>query len=136
MISKDDAIKGVPLFATCSKKEIALVASEADRFTLPAGQDLIRQGTYGSEFFIILSGTAEVRQGDDLLATLGPGDFFGEIASVERVPRTATVTTTSQLDALVLRAAALSGLRDRLPNVDRAVLDQIASRHAADESRG
>jgi CRP/FNR family cyclic AMP-dependent transcriptional regulator len=135
MISKDEAIKSVPLFAACSKKEIALVSSQADRFTLPEGKDLIREGTHGSEFFILVSGTAEVRQGDTVLNTLGPGDIFGEIASVERIPRTATVTTTSQVDALVVRASALSALRDRLPNVDRVVLDQIAARHAADEAR-
>ena len=135
VISKDDAIRNVPLFATCSKKEIALVARLADRFTLPAGQVLIREGSYGSEFFIILDGTADVRKGDALLTTLGPGDFFGEIASVERVARTATVTTTSPLDALVLRGVALSGLRDQLPNVDRAVLDQMSKRLSADSDR-
>lgn len=135
MLSKDDAIKGVPLFAGCSKKEIALVARVADLFTVPAGHVLIREGSYGSEFFILLKGTAEVRKDDSVVATLGPGDFFGEIASVERIPRTATVAAASPIEALVLRGADLSGLRDQLPNVDRAVLDQIASRHSADEAR-
>lgn len=134
MFSKDAAIKGVPLFATCSKKEIALVASTADRFTLPAGQVLIREGSHGSDFFIILDGSAEVRREGQLLTTLGPGDFCGEIAAVERVARTATVTAATDLDALVIRGPALSGLRDRLPNLDRAVLDRMSSRLAADDS--
>ena len=135
MLSKEEAIKGVPLFATCSKKEIALVARVADLFTLPAGQVLIREGTHGSEFFILLKGTAEVRKGDTVITTLGPGDFCGEIASIERVSRTATVAAATPLEALVLRGADLSALRDQLPNVDRAVLDQIASRHSADDAR-
>jgi CRP/FNR family cyclic AMP-dependent transcriptional regulator len=135
MLSKDDAIRGVPLFATCSKKEIALISRLADRFTLPAGKVLIREGSYGSEFFIFLSGTAEVSKGEDVLTTLGPGDFCGEIALLENVPRTATITTTSPLDALVLRGPALSGLRDRLPNLDHAVLEQMERRLAADDAR-
>ena len=135
MISKDEAIRGVPLFATCSKKELALVARIADRLTLPSGQALIREGSYGSEFFIILSGTADVLKGEEVIATIGPGDFCGEIASVERVPRTATVTTSSPVDVLVIRGAALSGLRDQLPGVDQAVLEQIARRHSADDAR-
>jgi CRP-like cAMP-binding protein len=135
MFSKDAAIKNVPLFSTCSKKEISLVASLADMFSLRAGQDLIREGTYGSDFFIILSGTAEVRQGDVVLTTLGPGDFCGEIASLEHVRRTATVTATTPIEALVLRSQALSGLRERLPNIDRAVLDAMSKRLSADDAR-
>jgi CRP-like cAMP-binding protein len=135
MLSKDDAIKGVPLFSGCSKKEIALVSRVADLFTVPAGHVLIREGSYGNEFFILLKGTAEVRKDGTAVATLGPGDFFGEIASVERIPRTATVSAVSPIEALILRGADLSGLRDQLPSVDRAVLDQIASRHSADEAR-
>jgi CRP/FNR family transcriptional regulator, cyclic AMP receptor protein len=135
MDPKQAAIKGVPLFATCSKKEIALIATLADRFTLQPGEDLIREGKLGSDFYIIMGGTAEVRKGDVVLATLGPGDFCGEIASLEKVRRTATVTAITQIDALVLRSSALSGLRERLPNLDQAVLDEMNSRLSADAAR-
>jgi CRP-like cAMP-binding protein len=136
MMSKADAIKGVPLFSTCSKKEIKLIAGMADRFSLPAGQDLIREGTYLDwDFYIFLSGTAEVRKGDTVVATLGPGDFCGEIAAVEAVPRSATVTTTSPIDALVLRSQALSALREQLPNINSVVVDEMNTRLSADGSR-
>jgi len=135
MVSKEDAIKGVPLFSTCSKKEVALIASLADRFTLPAGQVLIREGAVLDwDFYIILSGSAEVRKGDTVVATLGAGDFCGEIASLEGSARTATVTITSPTDALVLRSQALSGLREKLPNINAAVLDEMAARLSSDEA--
>lgn len=134
MFSKDEAIKGVPLFSTCSKKEIALVASLADRATVAAGTVLIREGSYGSDFYIILGGTADVRKGDMHLTTLGPGDFCGEIAAVERIARTATVEASTDLDVLVVRGSALSGLRERLPNLDSAVLAKMTKRLADDTS--
>ncbi len=135
MMTKEAAIKAVPLFSTCTKKEVGLVASAADRFSLAAGQDLIREGTHGSDFFIILSGSADVRKGGALLTTLGPGDFCGEIASLDGVPRTATVTATSAIDALVLRSSGLSALRDRLPNLNHSVLDAMSARLASDAAQ-
>jgi CRP-like cAMP-binding protein len=128
MTSKEAAIKGVPLFAKCSKGEIELVAKLADEIDLPAGKTLMREGETGREFFIILDGTAEVRRGDELLATLGPGGFCGEMALVDQVPRMATVTATTPIDVLVLTGQGFSGLRGRLPNMDQTVLDEIAER--------
>lgn len=131
MTSKEAAIKGVPLFANCSKGEIGLIAKLADEIDLPAGKTLMREGETGREFFIILDGTAEVRRGDDVLATLGPGGFCGEMALVDQVPRMATVTATSAIDVLVLTGQAFSSLRSRLPNMDQTVLDEIAERARA-----
>lgn len=135
MTSKEAAIKGVPLFAQCSKNEIELIAKLADEIDLPAGKTLMREGETGREFFIILDGTAEVTRGDEVLATLGPGGFCGEMALVDQVPRTATVTATSAIDVLVLTGQGFSSLRSRLPNMDRAVLDEITERARADAGR-
>jgi len=132
--SKEAAIKGVPLFSNCSERELALIARLADEIDLPAGKDLMREGDRGREFFIILSGTAEVRKGDKLLTTIGAGGFCGELALIEHVPRTATVTATSPIDVLVLTGEAFSGLRSQLPNVNKVVLDEMAARLRADEA--
>ena len=69
MTPKETAIKGVPLFASCSKRELALIARYTDEIDFPAGKDLMREGETGREFFIILSGTADVRKGETVLAT-------------------------------------------------------------------
>lgn len=128
MASKEDAIKSVPLFASCSKGEVGLIAKLVDEIDLPAGKTLMREGETGREFFIILDGTAEVRRGDEVLATLGPGGFFGEMALVDNIPRTATVTATSPIDVLVLTGQAFSSLRSKLPNLDQTVLAEIEAR--------
>ncbi len=132
MTGKEAAIKGVPLFAECSKDELALIARLTDEIDLPQGKELMREGETGREFFIILDGTADVRRGGDLVTTLGPGGFCGELALVENVPRTATVTATSPIDVLVLTREAFSGLRSQLPNMNSAVLDEMTARLEAD----
>ena len=96
-----ERLRSVPLFASCSDKELAFIASHADEVDLPAGKVLTEKGQSGGDFFIILDGKAEVEapQGK---RTLGPGDFFGEIALIDNGPRTATVKTTTPMRCLVL----------------------------------
>jgi CRP/FNR family transcriptional regulator, cyclic AMP receptor protein len=126
--SKVDLIKGVPLFASASKQELAEIASIADEIDLPEGKVLIREGDTGREFFVLIDGTADVTQKGKRISTLGPGDFFGEIALVSRIPRTATVTTTSPARALVISAHDFRSLVDRSPAVALQVLEAVAER--------
>ena len=130
MTSKETAIKGVPLFSSCSKRELALIARLTDEIDFPAGRDLMREGETGREFFIILSGTAEVHKGETVLATIGPGGFCGEMALIDRV------TARSPIDALVLLGEAFSGLRSELPNMNSLVLDEMTARLRADAAEG
>ena len=132
MTAKEAAIQAVPLFADCSKDELALIARLTDEIDLPQGKELMREGETGREFFIILDGTADVRRKGALVTTLGPGGFCGELALIENVPRTATVTATSPIDVLVLTREAFSGLRSQLPNMNSAVLDEMTARLSAD----
>ena len=96
-----DRLRSVPLFSACSDKELAFIASRADEVDLPAGKVLTEKGKSGGDFFIILEGTAEV-ESDKGKRTLGPGDFFGEIALIDNGPRTATVKAATPLRCLVL----------------------------------
>ena len=126
--AKVEMIKQVPLFERCSKKNLQQVASITDEIDVAAGRALTREGRAGHEFFVLIDGTAEVTQNGKRIATLGPGDFFGEIALVSRVPRTATVTTTSPATALVISAHDFRSLVDRSPAVALQVLEAIAER--------
>jgi len=62
---------------------------------VPAGKTLTREGDRGREFFVLVSGAAEVRRSDRHVATIEPGDYFGEIALLTKLPRTATITAPS-----------------------------------------
>ena len=128
--AKADLIREVPLFAHCTRGEIAKVASIADEIDVPAGKELIREGDRGREFFVMLTGTADVRRKGRKINALKPNDFFGEIALVSRSPRTATVTTTSDARLLVITASAFRGLLDQSPRIQLRVLEALADRLA------
>ena len=129
--SKIDLIKGVPLFADASKGQLAEIASIADEVDLPAGRTLITEGDTGREFFILIDGTADVTQGGDKIGkVMGPGDFFGEIALVSKAPRTATITTTSPVRALVVTDRAFRQLLEKSPEIAVGVLTALAERLA------
>lgn len=128
--AKVDLIKGVPLFAHCSKRELTAIAHVADEIDLPVGKVLTREGAPGREFVIILEGTADVKKGDSKVRTLRAGDFLGEIALLADVPRTATVTTTSPVRALVVHARDFRGVLTRSPETRVKLVEALAERLA------
>jgi CRP/FNR family transcriptional regulator, cyclic AMP receptor protein len=131
--SKIDLIKGVPLFTNASKSELAEIAAIADEVDLPAGKTLISEGDSGREFFVLIEGAADVTQGGrEIRKIMGPGDFFGEIALVSKAPRSATVTTTTPVRALVITDRAFRQLLESSPQIAVTVLTALAERLAAD----
>ena len=128
--AKVDLIRRVPLFEHCSRKELEQVASIADEIDLPEGKHLTEEGDRGREFLILLEGTADVNAGDRKINTLGQGDFFGEIALISKRPRTATVTATSPVRALVIRDQEFRTLLQRAPEIQLKVLEALADRVA------
>ena len=126
--AKIDLIKQVPLFAQCSRKELAEVASIADEIDLPAGKELIREGGRGREFFVLLDGTVDVQKDERRIRELKGGDFFGEIALVSDAPRTATVTTSSPVRALVVSDRSFRSLLRHSPSIQLKVLQALADR--------
>ena len=128
--SKIDLIKRVPLFSAASKQELAEIASIADEIDLPEGRTLISEGDAGREFFVLIAGSADVERGGKKVASLGPGDFFGEIALIAKTPRNATITTTSPVRALVITDRAFRHLLDHSPQISIGVLTALAERLA------
>jgi CRP/FNR family transcriptional regulator, cyclic AMP receptor protein len=110
-------IRGIPLFADCSDSELAEVADLADEVEVAEGLELARQGHRGGVFIVIAAGSAEVRNGDEVLRTLVPGDFVGEIALMTGAPHSATVVATSPVHALAISESHFSQLLQDVPSI-------------------
>ena len=110
-------LTGVPLLADLSKRDLEHVARWADEVDMAPGRHLLDEGALPHEFFLILEGEVEVTHDGQTLANLGPGDFFGEIAILEDMRRTATVVTTTPCRLAVMTPQAFSSMRSSMPVV-------------------
>jgi CRP-like cAMP-binding protein len=120
--------KSVPMFASCSKKDLKTIASNAERCRVPAGRVLAEQGQTGREAFVIVDGKARVLRNGRKIATLGPGQFFGELSLLDRAPRNATVVADTDMELLVLGQREFAKIVDAAPAFARALLTGIARR--------
>jgi CRP-like cAMP-binding protein len=120
-------LRSIDEFKGCKKAELREVARLAERVEVEKGEILAREGQFGGELFVILSGTVEVTQKGQPIGVLGPGDFFGELGALTRGPRQATVSALSDLGLLII------GLREfhamlKIPPFRDALLTRMASR--------
>lgn len=125
---KVTTLKQSPLFEGLSRKQLVQLARLTDDIDVPAGTVLCEQGRRGQEFFVIIEGEATVTRGGKAVATIGSGDFFGEIALLEHVVRTATVTAATPLRFFVVSDRAFQAVLDTDPTVERKVLRALARR--------
>ena len=123
-------LKRVPLFASCSKRQLEHIASIADEFGSSEGKTLAKQGDRGREFLVLVDGSADVIRNGKTVASLGSGDFFGEMALLTEQPRMATVVTTSPVRSLVITDRAFARLMRTDPGVQAKVLSVVAARVA------
>lgn len=131
LMSRDaylEHLASVPLFAACTKKDLRLIARRAEDVRVRAGREIVREGTPGHEFFVIVDGKAAVRRKNKKVATLGRGDFFGELALLDRAPRNATVVAETDMELLVLGQREFSGLIDEVPGLAHKILSGLARR--------
>jgi len=124
----DEQLAAVPLFEGLSKKQLRRISSLMTRIDRPAGQVLTTEGQQGYEFFIVLEGEVEVRQGDRVIATRRPGDYVGEIALLDRRPRTATVVATTPVSVEVLSRSEFVSLLAEVPELSAQVMATMAQR--------
>jgi CRP-like cAMP-binding protein len=121
-------LRSVPLFSSCTTKELDRIAKAADELQLPAGHVLCDQGQTGREAFVILSGTATVRRNGKKIASLGAGAIVGELSLLDHGPRTATVTTDTPCEVLVLEQRSFAGIIDTVPALAHKLLASLAGR--------
>lgn len=126
--AKIELLKRVPLFAECSKRELAEVAALADELHFPAGRTLIEEGKPGREFFVIVDGSVDIRRRGRRVAKHDGWSFYGEAALLTGKPRNATVTTTSPVQALVITDRAFDRLLRDSPSIQRKLLATLAAR--------
>ncbi len=121
-------LKSIPLFASLSDAERAKVARWADEVEVEEGKHLVDEGRFAYEFFVIEEGSAAVRHGDEVVAELGPGDFFGEIALLEHVRRTASVVATSPMRAVVMFGRDFRSMENEMPAVANSIKQAVEER--------
>jgi CRP-like cAMP-binding protein len=126
----DEQLAAVPLFAGLSKRQLRRISSLMTRIDRPAGQVLTTEGQPGFEFFIVLEGEVEVRQGDRVIATRRSGEYVGEIALLGRRPRIATVVATTPVSLEVLSRREFVSLLAQAPELSEQLLATMAQRLA------
>jgi CRP-like cAMP-binding protein len=126
--SKIDQLAQVRLFSAFTKKELGLISRASDEVSVPAGKELVRQGSPGHEFFLILEGECSVRRDGRHVATLKDGDYFGELALLDRGPRNATVVAETPAKLLVLGQREFNGVLDEVPVLAHKMLMIMATR--------
>lgn len=125
---KMDHLSQVKMFSSLNKKELGLVARASEVINVPAGTDIVKEGEIGHEFYLIASGSAVVKRNGKKVATLEPGRYFGEMALLDRGPRTATVTSEEPTELIVLGQREFMAVLDQVPPVAHKLLVSMATR--------
>jgi CRP/FNR family transcriptional regulator, cyclic AMP receptor protein len=135
MSAPPELVQGVPLFADLDKRELEGLATSMKERTFNAGHTIATEGQTGIGFFVIAEGTAKVSQGGEERATLGPGDYFGEIALLDDGMRTASVVADSKLKAYGLTSWEFRPLVEGNASIAWKLLKTMAKRLREAEGR-
>jgi CRP-like cAMP-binding protein len=130
-----DALGSVPLFSACNRKELQLVAKQGVRRTAQAGETLVKEGSAGAELSVVLEGTARVERHGRKVATLGPGDFFGDLSLLDRAPRNATVVASTPMELIVLHQRAFDEVLATGPGMAKKLLTGLARRLRQEDAK-
>jgi CRP/FNR family transcriptional regulator, cyclic AMP receptor protein len=126
--TKELDIGDIWLFSACSASQLRTIRRQIEEITVDAGTVLCEEGTIGKEFFFIIDGVASVRRNGRKVASLGRGQYFGELSLLDRRPRSATVVSESAMTLLVLDQRRFNGLLDAVPALSHKLLVAMAAR--------
>ncbi len=121
-------LQKVPIFSGLSPKQLASLARDGKERTYAAGAVVVKEGDEGLGFYLILDGRVEVRRKSRKLASLGPGQFFGEMALFTNQVRSADVVASEPARCLVLSRWEFWGSVMDQPRVLRTIIEEIARR--------
>ncbi len=123
------------LFSACTSAQLRTLTRTLEEVTVPPGKVLCDEGEPGREFFVIVKGRAAVRRHGRRVATLGPGQYFGELSLLDRMPRSASVTSETEMTLFVLGQREFNGLLDAIPGLARRLLTAMAGRLRAADAK-
>ena len=126
--SAASALERVPLLAGMNDKARGRLAKTMKDRTFKQGREVVAQGRTGAGFFLIIEGEAVVTIGGEVIRTLGPGDYFGEMALLHGGPRSATVTAQTELSCLTISSWGFKAFVQENPQVAWDMLQRLAER--------
>jgi len=118
----------VELFRGCSPESLERIAERCGEIEFPPGRHIVQQGQIGNGLYVVVAGSARVVRGDEVMAELGPGDFFGELAVIDQMPRIATVIAETTTTCLGLASWDLIAELERDPHLALNLLRELAAR--------
>ena len=121
-------VKSIPLFRDLPEDQVREVATFANEVSVEQGKHLVDEGDYSYQFMAIEDGTADVLRGEEKIAELGPGDYFGEIGLIERDRRTATVVATSPMVLMTLDRWDLKRMQKSMPETYARIMQTMEQR--------
>jgi CRP/FNR family cyclic AMP-dependent transcriptional regulator len=123
-----EVLMNVPLFAGLEKRDLERLAERFQERTFSEGETVVREGSTGTSFFVIGEGSATVSVGDEVRDTLGPGDYFGEIALVDEGVRSASIVAATDLRCYFLTPWEFRPFVEEHPRLAWSLLQNLARR--------
>lgn len=121
-------LEGIPLFSSCSKKELRAIAGAMKEVAFDEGQTICEQGAAGAGLHFVLEGDVKVQIDGRTRRRMGTGAFFGEIALLDGGPRSATVTAETPVHTLALSSWAFRSVLRAHPSLSLKILEEVAGR--------
>jgi CRP/FNR family transcriptional regulator, cyclic AMP receptor protein len=124
------ALKNISLFKALDESSLASIAQQMKTYRFSAGTSVIDEEASGKfgRLYSVVSGTAEARVHDEVVATFGPGDSFGEMSVLDGQPRSAAVVATSELETLGLSSWNMRALLREEPEIAMSVITELVGR--------
>ena len=127
-------IGNVPFFAGLDEKRRKSIASEGNEISYTAGDKIVEAGSMGVGFYLVLDGKAEVRKGAKVLASLGKGQFFGEMSLIDEQPRSADVVAVAPTKCWALSSWSFASVVKANPEIPMMMLKEMVRRLRAAQS--
>jgi CRP-like cAMP-binding protein len=126
--TKIERLRQIPLFQGCNKPTLEEIGRLVDQVDVPDGYTLIREGAFGEQFILIIDGQVRIDRGGQTIRRMGPGEFLGEIALIDKGRTTATATTEGPARLFIVGHAAFHELLDQSPTVRIEIMTALANR--------
>jgi CRP/FNR family transcriptional regulator, cyclic AMP receptor protein len=133
-IDVSSMIGNIPFFAGLDEKKRKTVAAQGKELSYREGDSIVDEGTMGVGFYLVLNGKAEVRKSGKVIATLGKGQFFGEMSLIDEQPRSADVVAVAPTKCWALSSWAFSSLVKANPELALSMLKEMVKRLRASQA--